>query len=182
MRFFIGYLIQGEAAQWQKQTEKQISHTFGTWDMHEKIPPHITLFRPFDVEEKEVGTLDSLLREWVAVHPTSGNFTMSSFGRFSDRAVFTDISTDTKALHAVLDLRTRIGSLIKAKEDFPDWQAHATLAYLLTPTEIAAIWDYVQRLTPPDFTLPFDNVTLFRPGKTQGWEVEKIYTQAVHHE
>lgn len=54
-------------------------------------------------------------------------------------------------------------------EEFPDWHPHATLANKLTAQEINKIWDYALTLEKPNFSLQFDNVTIFRYGAEQNW-------------
>ncbi len=173
MKYFIGYLIQGEVADWHNNLAREIAEKFNIWKVYEKLPPHITIFNTSYLENVE--PVVNFLENWSRSRKIPGNFTMNDYDYFESRAVFAETEPDSP-------VRTVVEELIKdvklipdmTQEDFPFWHPHATLAYKITPEEINAVWEYVQTLKKPNFILPFDNVTLFRFDDTK-WIVEKTF-------
>jgi 2'-5' RNA ligase len=174
MKYFIGYLIEGEAAEWHRDLTKEISEKFGLWEIHEKIPPHVTIFRLLGVEDPEL--VRSLLRDWVSKQNTIGAINICGFDRFDDRVVFAKVEIDEQVRKIGEDLRSKIKEIPgMPPEDFPIWNPHATLTNWVEPEEIEKVWNYVNTLEKPNFTLPFNNITLFKFGGDRSWEVEEVF-------
>lgn len=172
MRYFIGYLIQDEAATWHFNLVKNISEKFNTWKLHEKIPPHITIFPPFETED--IDEIKKLLRDWTTNKTPQGNFTLSGFDHFDDNVVFAKIDTDESIRASIEELKKEIKKFPGMPEDnHPIWHPHATLMNKLSPEEIRNIWNYVSDLEKPNFPLPFDNITIFRFDADRKWVVDE---------
>lgn len=173
MRYFIGFLIEGETGAWHEALTRDISGRFGTRKLHEHVAPHVTLYRPFDTDSVE--PVKTLLREWTSQHIQNGEMSLFGFGHFTDRVVYVSVAPDITAQHNILALREKIMTLLP-KEDFPTWVPHATVAdEHETPKTITAVWEYVQTLPKPEFTMPFNNITLFRNREGGGWDVDEIF-------
>lgn len=170
MKYFIGYLIQGDVARWHVQTAKDISEKFNTWKIHEKIPPHITIFRPFDVED--ISSIKDLLSEWTA-GSTASRFSLIDFGHFDKRVIFAKVITSEPVIGAVSSLQKKIEvANINPAKDYPsDWHPHATLANHIDSSVFKEIWSYILTLPKPNLSLPFDNLTIFYSTGNRGWEV-----------
>ncbi|MFA6297156.1 MAG: 2'-5' RNA ligase family protein [Candidatus Paceibacterota bacterium] len=173
MKYFIGYLIKGEASDWHINLTKDISEKFNTWKIYERLPPHITIFYPFETDDVE--NIKNILRSWVQYRNIIGNFIMSDFDRFDDNVVFAKIEASSQLVNTIEGLRIILKDVPgMPKDNFLTWHPHATLANKLTPQEIKKIWEYVQTLEKPNFMLPFDNVTLFRL-EGDKWIVEESF-------
>ena len=173
-RYFIGFLIEGEAATQHIALTKTISETFQTWEIHKQIPPHVTIFRPFQTDD--ISSIKKLLHEWTRGKPPSGTMALSHFGHFEDRVVFISVDPDSSSRQMIEDLRKTLQTIpTMPPEDFPTWYPHATLANHLSPEDIRQIWNYVLTLKKPNFTLPLNNITLFRNEGTWTWGVEEIF-------
>ena len=174
MKYFIGYLIQGEAADWHAQKAKEISAKFNTWKIYEKIPPHITLYRPFDLEN--IQPVLDVLQTWSNHQSSGSSFLMSDFDRFDDRVVFVKIETNQAIQKMVVNLKRELKLIPNIPaEDYPNWHPHATLAERVTTEEIEKIWNHVSTLDKPKFSLPFDNMTLFSNAGDRVWKIEKVF-------
>lgn len=164
MRYFVGYLIERKAARWHSNLAKEIAEKFGTWKIHERFPPHVTIFQPFETEDVE--GIKDFLRSHVDARAMPGTLTLSGYDRFDDRVVFVNVDTEDSVRDFVQTLqecaRTTSATSGLMVPAFSAWHPHATLAYRLPPEDIVGIWGYVSMLPNPVFTLPFDNVTLFR--------------------
>ncbi len=173
MKYFIGYLIQSEAAEWHISIAKKISDQFNTWKIYEKLPPHITIFYPEGVED--MSAIKSYIRDWIQKNKISGTFHISGFDHFDDRVVFAKIDADESTLKAIDGLREDLKKMTGVTEDFPNWHPHATLANKLSPDEINQIWAYTNKLDKPHFALPFNNITIFRYEGDQKWVVDESF-------
>jgi len=173
MDYFIGYLIQGEVADWHIDVAKKISEKFKIWKLHEKLPPHITIFYPFSTGD--IRSIKNILKNWVQKRKVTGNFTISDFDHFDDNVVFAKVEIDDVVRKEVDHLRKTLKDIPEMpSDDFPIWHPHATLANRISPEEINKIWNYVQTLPKPSFLLPFDNVTIFRFEGDRKWVVEEL--------
>ncbi|MBX4189379.1 2'-5' RNA ligase family protein [Candidatus Parcubacteria bacterium] len=173
MKYFIGHLISGKAAEWHTNTAKKISEKFNTWKIYEKIPPHITIFYPEGVED--INAIRNYIQDWTRKNKALGSFRLSEFDRFDDRVVFAKVEADESAIKAIEDLRKGLQDMTGITEDFPNWHPHATLAYKLSPEEINKIWEYTNELDKPNFTLLLNNITIFRYAEDQKWVVDESF-------
>lgn len=174
MKYFVGYLIEGKAAEWYFNVAKDISEKFNTWKLHEKLPAHVTVFYPFETEDVE--PVRNLVENWTHNKNIPGNLTIAEFDHFDDRVVFAKTDPDESVRDAVEELRgilEKIPGMLK--DNFPIWHPHNTLANHLTPEEIKQIWNYVQTLEKPDFIIPFDNITIFRFEGDRKWVVQESF-------
>lgn len=173
-KYFVGYLIQGEAAAWHERIAKEISDAFGTWKIFEKIPPHVTIYRPFETED--IQPVLDVLENWSKNQKPNSSFMMSGFDRFGDAVVFAKIEINPIIEKSLLDLKQNLKGIPNMPpEDYSTWHPHATMAYGLAPEEINKIWDYVAMLEKPKFVLPFDNIALFASLGDKKWKVEKLF-------
>ncbi len=174
MKYFIGFLLQGEAAEWHINTAKKIADKFNTWKIYDKLPPHVTIFYPKGVEN--ITDIRNYIADWVKNNKSPGNLYMSGFDRFDERVVFAKIDVDESVNKVIEDLRANIKTVCGAvAEEFPTWHPHATLANKLTPIEIENIWSYTNSLDKPNFTIPFDSVSIFRFVGDKKWVVEESF-------
>ncbi|MCC6405451.1 MAG: 2'-5' RNA ligase family protein [Candidatus Yanofskybacteria bacterium] len=174
MRYFIGYLIEGAAGAWHRELARRLSELFGTRKPYEKVPPHITLVPPFDTDDIE--RVEVVVGELLRQRKSPDAFRMTGFDRFGERVAFVDIRVEEAAYRVVEDLRTRIRGVVASASGEPayPWRPHATLADQMTPEVMASVWEYLQHVQKPSFSLPFTVVTLFR--KTDGvWVPEKSF-------
>lgn len=168
MNYFIGYLMQGEVAEWHKNLTKHISEKFNTWKIYEKLPPHVTIFYPFSTNNPQ--PIKELMQEWAQSNPGLGNLTIRDFGRFDDKVVFAKVESSSLAHNATANLRALLLQMPgMPKPDFPTWNLHATIINRVTSEEIQNIWNYIQTLSKPNFSTPFDNVTIFRYAGERKW-------------
>lgn len=173
-KYFIGFLIEGDAAAWHTELAKTISEKFNTWELHKKVPPHITIFQSF--ETVDINPVKNLLREWAQSRSISGDLTVLGFDHFEDRVVFAGVDTDPSSKQLVEELREALRKIpTMPTEDFPIWHPHATLANHVSAQEINQIWDFVLTLEKPNYVLPFNNVTLFRFEGDQKWVIEESF-------
>lgn len=173
-KYFIAYLLEGEARDWHNSLTKQISERFGTTKLYEKFPPHITICRPFSRED--VDDVCERIEEWQKNFSRAGTFAIRDFGYFDDRVVFVKAEPDVVVRREVDALRKILAPLLPP-EDYPVWNPHTTLANYLNPEQKQTIWDFVQTLPKPDFTVLFSNIALLELDETsQKYRVHKMFS------
>lgn len=174
MKYFAGYLIEGEAAEYYQKITFHLSHRFGIKNLSEYVSLHLTLKPPFETED--IVPFEKLLEE-TAIKEETIPFAIQGFERFglSSRTIFLDIEKNPslqekceKILHTLADFGDN-----KRAEPLP-LKLHASVARHLTPEESQKVWDYVSSLPAPHFDLQFNNLTLFI-FKNNCWEIQKIY-------
>ncbi len=173
-KYFIAYVLEGEAKDWHYALAKQISERFGTAKIHEKFPPHVTICRPFSRED--VGDVCEYIQEWQKTFSRTGIFVIKDFGYFDDRVVFAKAEPDAVVRREVDALRKILSPLLPP-EDYPVWNPHTTLANYLNSEQKQTIWAFVQTLPKPDFTVLFSNVALLElDEKSQIYRIFKKFT------
>ena len=177
MQYFLGLHITGDAGAYLHELTKSISEHFGTWALHERVPPHITLFRPFDADDAQLQSVIETVQQWLAAQPMHG-FTISGFDRFDDKVVFADVQADPALVSRVEHLQRRLERLPQMPDERPHWHPHASIARLLPPEQIERIWEYVTQLEDFAFTVPLENVTVFHHPEQGRWRpLQVIDTQ-----
>lgn len=172
MRYFVGHLLEGDVEAWHTAITNTLAEKFNTWKIQEICPSHITIFSEFETENIEAvsKTIDTVLS-----NARTGKYSISAFDYFDDRVVFAKIDPDTETISLVQRLREQLEKIPDIPKDkYVTWKPHATVAFRLSPKEITAIWNYVTTLEKPNFTAPFDNITVFR-FENEKWVVEKKF-------
>jgi 2'-5' RNA ligase len=161
MRYFAGFVIEGEAAQWHNALVQEIATRFNLPDLSQRIPPHITLY--FTPELKDPTALKTYLREWAS-HQGPLTFHMKGFGTFAHKSVFASVEADGATGESVAEARHTLRTLEpdSVPHNYFPWQPHASLARNLDPEKFEQIWHYLSTQPPYAFPLTFDKLTLLR--------------------
>lgn len=174
MKYFIGHLLEGEAAVWHNTLAQDISKKFNIWKIWEKGPSHVTIFYPFETENIE--SVTRVLEDWMTTVGTFPKFLISGFGFFQDKAVFVKTEFVPEFVAMIEKLRSHLWKMPgMPQDDFFVWRPHATLAYKISPEELGRVWEYVQTLPKPHFIIPFSNITIFKFEDQKRWVPEKIF-------
>src|SRR4051812_20884049 len=86
MRYFIGNLIRGEAAEYYKATCSDLSARFGVDDVSAIVPPHITVKSAFD--RPNIEAVDDVIALSTEVPPMP--LSLSIWNHFTTRTIFLD--------------------------------------------------------------------------------------------
>jgi 2'-5' RNA ligase len=167
-RYFIGYLIQGSAAEYYRKITADLSEKFGIKNLSLRLPPHFTFKPPFDADDLEdVKKFVDVLSKEVKNLP----IVFDGFGRFSEnnRTIFLKVREDEELLMSVEKIVDRLekvgGNRLKIPKPV---HLHASIARGLTPRQSKEIWAYLMTLPAPHFEMRFDNITVFELGES-GW-------------
>lgn len=174
MKYFAGYLIEGEAGGYYKKVTADLSSHFGIKDLSKHIPPHLTLKPPFETED--ITPFEKIIEGLVEKEEVLP-FSIDEYGRFNLESETIFLSVQQQQ-----NLQEKAEKILSTLADFGNNQKpvhlplklHASIARHLTPHKSQEIWEYVSSLPVPHFDLQFDNLTLF-VFQNDNWEVRKIY-------
>lgn len=159
MRYFIGYLMRGEAAEYFKATCSDIATRFGIEDVSSIVPPHITVKAPFDrIDGNSVDEIISLIADAPAIP-----ITLSEWNHFGTRTIFLDATNPPPELKtyikSVLSKFRSLGIMPNPQEHDP--HIHMSIARFLKPEQYEEVWKYLNAMPAPKFDIMFDNLTIF---------------------
>ncbi len=174
MIYFVGYLIEGEAAKYYQQITTDLAARFGIANLSLRIPPHFTFKPPF--ESDNINPFKKTLGD-IASSQTSLPIDIDGFDRYGldSKTIYLNVRKDDGLNNKILKIIDQIKDFGEKKKPLPDnFRLHASIARHLTSEQSAAIWNYLQTLPPPHFELNFDNLTLFRLAD-KIWQTEKTW-------
>ncbi|MEK7501397.1 MAG: 2'-5' RNA ligase family protein, partial [Patescibacteria group bacterium] len=175
MRYFIGNLIRGEAAEYYKATCADLASRFGVEDVSAIVAPHITVKAPFERHEIEmIDDVISMVTEAPAI-----SLSLSKWNHFGARTIFLDAIQPPLPLKeymkSVLSKLRAMGISLNSQEFDP--HIHLSLARFLKPDQFNNIWKYLESMPAPQFDITFDNLTIFQKEKIEdkAWKVMKTF-------
>jgi 2'-5' RNA ligase len=163
-RYFIGYNLEGEDARLVDALRHSIADKFGVQGAL-KLPPHLTIFPPFEIPDGQVGDLQDVLKV-RAEKQLPFELQVMGFNHF-DRAVwFIDVeqSQDLFGLKKLLDklLLDRL-AIVDDRAQTRGTHFHITLAYKdVTPEKFERIGEYLRGQKVPVERLSVGAITLFK--------------------
>jgi 2'-5' RNA ligase len=175
MRYFIGDLIRGEAAEYYKATCADLATRFGAEDVSRIVAPHITVKAPF--ERREIETVDDVASLVAETAPIS--LSLSKWNHFGTRTIFLDAVNPSRELKeylkSVLSQLRAIGLSLNHQELDP--HIHMSVARFLKPNQFEDIWKYLESMPAPQFDINFDNLTIFHKenAEEKAWKVLKTF-------
>lgn len=175
MRYFIGNLIRGEAAEYYKTTCADLAARFGIEDVSAIVPPHITVKTAF--EKPSVEAIDDLLalNTEAPVIPLS----FSSWNHFTTRTIFLEGKNIPQELKSYAkDIVSKLASIgIPSSPQDQELHIRMSLARFLKPEQYENVWKYLQSTPTPSFDINFDNLTIFVKEKREdkAWKVLKTF-------
>lgn len=174
MRFFTGYLIEGDAADYYKKLTEDLASRFGIDNLNEHIPPHFTFKPPFDTSNiEEFEKMIEVLSKELKVQ----KIVIKGFERFDFESptIFLNAQEDQELMIAIKKIVTTLKEYGENRNFLPDpFRLHASVARYLSKDQSDEIWSYLQTIPQPSFTLNFDNLTIFSKNGNK-WEVYRTY-------
>ena len=175
MRYFIGNLIRGEAAEYYKATCAELGSRFGIEDVSAIVPPHVTVKGPF--ERPNIDMVDDTLS--LATEAPALPIALSGWNHFTTRTIFLDVPAPSAELKSyikeVLNKLVTIGLPLNVQEQ--NTHIHMSVARFLKPNQFDEVWKYLQSAPAPQFDILFDNLTIFAKEKSEdkAWKVLKTF-------
>lgn len=180
MRHIVVHLVRGGAKDYHESLTKDLVEKFDVFPIHDRIQPHLTLKRWFELDEKDMSILYELLGSYAASH-TQSDYVMNSFDNFRDDVIFLDAKPSEKMQTDVQDLmkilRTHPSLDFDEYDNGSDFHATLTMA-ALKEFDYDAIRSYLNTVEQPNFDMKFDNIATMK--KDDGkWVVDRVWELGV---
>ncbi|MFA6459195.1 MAG: 2'-5' RNA ligase family protein [Candidatus Paceibacterota bacterium] len=175
MRYFIGNLIRGEAAEYYKATCEDLANHFGVENISIITPPRITVKSSF--ERPNIDAVDDAISLLAEAPPIP--LALSGWNHFTTRTIFLDAPTVPKELQeyirTVLHKLQGLGIPLTPQEQTS--HIHMSIARFLRPDQYTKIWEYLASMPAPTFDIMFDNLTIFvkEYREDKAWKVLKTF-------
>jgi len=177
MRHIIVHLIRGEARQAHEDITKDLVQKFDSFTLHDRIPPHLTLKRWFELDKGDMDSLYQTLGLFVSNHNQSKYF-LKGFGHFRTDVIYVDVIPSEKLLVDLRKLSTelhKVPNLMFDEFDLIENDLHATVAMAaLKPFDYEQMWYYLNSKPMPDFDMKFDNIAVMKR-EIDRWVVDRIW-------
>jgi 2'-5' RNA ligase len=161
MKYFVGYLVEGEAADYYKTLTSDLEQRFSVKDLSEYIPPHLTLKIPFEADSVE--DFENYMAT-VSKGLSTLDLVVNGFEKFDGKrmTIFLKVTAgnNIKTIESIVDHLESYGEDTK-KLPRP-LALHTSIARFLSPERCEEIWNYLQTLPVPQFNLEFNNLTIFK--------------------
>jgi 2'-5' RNA ligase len=171
MKYLIAYVLSDEAATAHRKLSRQLSEQFGTADPALRIPPHLTLKAPFEVED--ITPVCEMLLQFVKSVEV-GKFELGGFGHFDRRVIYVHAHADIATRGALVSLTSLLEVLHLPMEQFDSQNRtlHATLART-SEDNFLSLWKFLQE-EQFFYSVLFDQLVLMRKDKDM-WQVEEVF-------
>ena len=132
MRYFIAYVIKGEAGEYHKKLSDTIAQQFNYKPLSKKVPPHLTLKAPFEADTN-IKEIENLISNFIA-HKHAHELLLEGFGSFRGEVIFMDVKPSQEATILINNLTNELKKITWLPfERFETQEGvahlHATLAY-----------------------------------------------------
>jgi 2'-5' RNA ligase len=176
MKYFIAYKLEGADAEVVEKLRQEIA---ANYDVHHalRIPPHLTLYYPFEMEEGRVSDLKKTLEEFAQQQLGFG-FLTKGFASFGENVWYIDVEQAQQLIILKENLGKQMTQAMGLLEDTRGHDGvhfHVTLAYKdLTPEKFAAIGKFLATQKVPINYLSLNKITLFRFEQDR-WMEEAVF-------
>jgi 2'-5' RNA ligase len=176
MKYCIAHIIQGEAGEFHTMVSNSLADEFSMSPISEKIPPHLTLKAPFEIEDDKNSIEEiKLVLQSFTKYLDAPLVHFKGFGSFDNRVLYLDASISKEAallIHRFEEELHHIPWLSFARNDGGK-NLHATLAYARSPEEFTLMMYSLKKFSP-SIVQPFDNISLLRK-EQEKWVVDTTY-------
>lgn len=176
-RHIIVHLIRGEVKEAHEAITRDLVAKLDAFPIHDRIVPHLTLKRWFELSEAGMREVYKVLDEFATSH-TQSEYHLHGFNNFGEGVIYIDVDPSVEMSQSARDL---MNALHTVKDmTFDEYDAieddfHATVAMrALKPFDFRETWDYLQMQKVPDFTMKFDNIAVLRKD-SDTWVAESVW-------
>lgn len=176
-RYIIVHLIRGDAKEAHEAITRDLVKKLDAFPIHDRIIPHLTLKRWFEIDELGMAELYKVLDIFVLSH-TQSEYRLHGLSNFGEGVIYVDVDPSPEMSQTARDLMTvlhDIKNMTFDEYDAIEGDFHATVAMrALRPFDFQETWNYLQKQTTLDFNMKFDNIAILRKD-TDKWVPERIW-------
>lgn len=177
MRHIIVHLIRGEAGKAHEAITRDLAERFDSFPIHDRIVPHLTLKRWFELDEQGLENVRRVLDSFATSH-TQSDYKLRGFGHFEEGVIYVDVEPSLEMTLAARDLMSAMhGVEGMTFDEYDDIEGdfHATVAMrALKPFDYNQLWSYLNSTEGMDFDMKFDNVAILKREENK-WVVDRVW-------
>ncbi len=173
MKYFIAYLIKGDAKKYHKGLMNGLFKEFRIDNLSRRIPPHLTLKVPF--EFSKISEVEKLIRDFCKKNKKT-KIKLKGFGNFNKKVIYLNTFPSVETLNLIDDFLLKLKSIKNiswSRNEIESLHLHSTIAMGNIGVKFDKIWKHLSERFP-DYDLEFDNISILKKigGK---WEVHKEF-------
>jgi 2'-5' RNA ligase len=174
MKYCIVTLIRGEIAEAYKRISSDVSVKFSVRNLSERIPCHITLKYPFDVDEQGLQKIEEKIARVIETKKTV-DFHVDGFGEFDNMTIFFDIEENMNLVDALKSCVKELGVFDEDRKfSLDNYHPHISVVRYLTPQIFSEVWKYTTGANILSLAGVFDNISILcKEGDV--WKVDKVF-------
>ncbi len=177
MRRIIAHLIRGKAGEAHEALTRDLTDKFDTFPIHDRIPPHLTLKRWFELDAANMESLCDVLDSFAASH-TQSEYKLGGLGHFDENVIYMDVKPSPEMSDATRDLMEALHSVDGMTFDEFDGiedDFHATLVFgALKRFDFAPVWEYLNAQEKVSFDMKFDHIAIMKRAEDK-WVTERVW-------
>ncbi|MEK6898508.1 MAG: 2'-5' RNA ligase family protein [Nanoarchaeota archaeon] len=166
-------LIKGYAGKYHNSLVKEISSNFGTNDLSQRIPPHVTIKSPFFT--KNINEIEEVIYDFSKKLKKS-SFNLEGFDHFRKNVIFINVIANDYIINIarnLMELLRKIKGITFSEYEDKQIHYHATIAYCESEKIFNAIWSYLSNKRP-EYNVYFNNITILKKVKDK-WKIHKEF-------
>lgn len=177
MRHIIVHLIRGKAQEAHEAITRDLVEKFDAFPIHDRIVPHLTLKRWFELDESGMASVYAALNDFSQLHKQS-EYKLGRFDHFGEGVIYVDVKSSPEMDAAVRDLMTAmhgIEGMTFDEFDGIEHDFHATVMMrALKPFDYEKAWAYLNSTKGMDFDMKFDNIAVLKKEEDK-WVVDRVW-------
>ncbi len=177
MKYIIAHLIRGEAKDKHEAITKDLVKKFDTFPIHDRIAPHLTLKRVFELDADGIKNLCSTLDTFVDCH-TQSTYRLDGFNHFVEDVIYIDVKPSPEMLSTAKDLMNvlhKVENITFDEFDAIENDFHASVVFRkLKPFDYKEVWNYLNKEEKIDFDMKFDNIAIMKK-EVDKWYIDRVW-------
>lgn len=170
-------MLRGVAKVAHENLTKDLVEELGAFPIHDRIDPHLTLKRWFELDKKGMEEVYAVLDLFMTSH-TQSDYRLYGLNNFGDGVIYVDVDPSLEMSKTVKDLlialRTVSGMTFEEVDAIED-DFHATLAMRsLKPFDFNKTMEYLKTKNQLDFEMKFDNIAILKK-EGEKWIPEHVW-------
>jgi len=176
MKYFVAHLLEGEVAEYHRELTLELSRSFNTYPIHEKVSPHITVKIPFEANGYEIARVEDTLERFAEAHAPEPMI-MEGFGRFGFKTIYLDVVKSRAAANVVRECVEELNALEWMQRVRHEGnKLHVSVARFLTYTQFKRVWRNLKH-ERPRFKHTLDSLVILRKeAGARTWSVHREFS------
>jgi 2'-5' RNA ligase len=177
MRRIIVHLIRGQAGKMHEAITRDLADKFDAFPIHDRIVPHLTLKRWFELDETGMENLHQTLDTFTK-NQNQSTYNLGGFNHFGEDVIYVDVKPSPEMSSTTRELMTALHSIDGMTFDEFDEEEddfHATVVMgALKSFDYNQVWKYLNETEGIHFDMKFDNIAVLKRDMDK-WVVDRVW-------